>query len=333
VRRRLAAADSAAHALSIGALFCDNDVVRRPPAQRVLPDAKAHPRQAVRAPRPRATMPKYRLLAVDIDGTLVNSNHELTEATRTALLRAKRAGVEIVLASGRRYSRILPLVEPLELNVPLVTASGALVKRAADHATMYRAAFGPGALERCLGVIALHGHEAVLYADTYDQGYDFYCASTESRSPLLAEFFERNTGFGQQLPHLMTHPPEGIFAGFAMGTRDEMLALKSELARRLPGELYVHVLRSPRYTGYMCEIAPYGVSKWTAIERLARQWGIRPDEICAAGDDVNDIPMIAAAGLGVAMGNALDEVKAAADRIAPHHDDDGLVAVVDWLLE
>ena len=82
----------------------------------------------------------------------------------------------------------------------------------------------------------------------------------------------------------------------------------------------------------MCEIAPFGVSKWSGIMQLADEWGIRPEEICAVGDDVNDIPMIEAAGLGVAMGNALDEVKAAADRIAPSHDDDGLVQVVRWVM-
>ncbi|MEX0977592.1 MAG: HAD-IIB family hydrolase, partial [Pirellulales bacterium] len=84
-------------------------------------------------------MPRYRLLAIDIDGTLVNSDNELTEPTRTALLRAKQAGVEIVLATGRRYSRVLPLVQPLALNLPLVTASGALVKRASDHRTLFSA--------------------------------------------------------------------------------------------------------------------------------------------------------------------------------------------------
>jgi hypothetical protein len=67
--------------------------------------------------------------------------------------------------------------------------------------------------------------------------------------------------------------------------------------------------------------------------RLAEQWGIAPSEICAVGDDVNDIPMIRGAGLGVAMGNALDEVKAAADRIAPCNNSDGLVEVVGWLVD
>jgi Cof subfamily protein (haloacid dehalogenase superfamily) len=277
-------------------------------------------------------MPRYRLLAIDIDGTLVNSAHELTEPVRQALLRARRAGIEIVLATGRRYRRVLPLVEPLEMNVPLVTASGALVKRACDHQTLFCAEFAPGVLGRCLEVVSGAGGEAVLYADTYDQGFDFYHLGSRAPREELAEFFDNNTGCGRVWPQLMTAPPAGIFAGFVMGTRDEMLDLKHELARKLPEALYVHVLRSPRYRGFMCEIAPAGVSKWTGVCRLAAAWGIGADEICAAGDDVNDIPMIAAAGLGVAMGNALAEVKAVADRIAPCHDDDGLVQVVDWLL-
>jgi Cof subfamily protein (haloacid dehalogenase superfamily) len=278
-------------------------------------------------------MSRFRLLAIDIDGTLVNSQHELTEATRRAVLRAKGAGIEIVLATGRRYSRVLPLVEPLELNVPLVTASGALVKQAADHTTLYRAEFAPSSIERCLGIISDAGYEAVLYADTYDQGFDYYVVNPLSQQAELAEFLERNAGFERTAPDLMTRPPEGIFSAFAMGTREQMRRLKDELERCLPGQLYMHVLRSPRYSGFMCEIAPAGVSKWIAVNRLAEEWGIRPEQICAVGDDVNDIPMIAAAGLGVAMGNALDEVKAAADRIAPRHDDDGLVQVVEGLLE
>jgi hydroxymethylpyrimidine pyrophosphatase-like HAD family hydrolase len=112
-----------------------------------------------------------------------------------------------------------------------------------------------------------------------------------------------------------------------------MLALHDELQCELPGLLYTHVLRSPRYIGYMCEIAPYGVTKWSGIQRLAAEWGVSVAQMCAVGDDVNDIPMIEAAGIGVAMGNAQPEVKAAADYIAPSHDEDGLAAVVEFLLD
>ena len=83
----------------------------------------------------------------------------------------------------------------------------------------------------------------------------------------------------------------------------------------------------------MCEVLRRDASKWTAVLHLAELWGVEPSAICAVGDDVNDLPMIQGAGLGIAMGNAAPEVKAVADRIAPSNNDDGIVEVVRWLLE
>ena len=149
----------------------------------------------------------------------------------------------------------------------------------------------------------------------------------------MAEYLSLNLGCERVWPQLMSDPPDGVFAGFATGTREQMWALHEALQARLPGHLYTHVLRSPRYRGFMCEIAPEGATKWSGVKHVAEMWGIAAADICAVGDDVNDIPMIEGAGLGIAMGNAVPEVKAAADRIAPCHDDDGLVHVVEWLLE
>src|SRR5689334_19298289 len=109
----------------------------------------------------------YKLLALDIDGTLVNSRDELTPATKEALLRAREAGVQLVLATGRRYSRTLPLVVPLGIEVPLVTATGGLVKNPLDHRTLFQARFDRFALLQMLEFLASQGYDAVLYGDTY----------------------------------------------------------------------------------------------------------------------------------------------------------------------
>jgi len=271
-------------------------------------------------------MPRYRLLAIDIDGTLVDSVDELRPPVATALRRAAAAGV-------RRYSRVLPLVEPLGIEAPIVSASGALIKDALDHRTLHVASLDRADLVGVLDVIAQHGFDAVMYADTYAEGFDFYCPRLTVDEPSLAEYLELNPGSARELPDLMTNPPPGIFAGFAMGTQSQMTALEAALQAALPRRLYTHVIRSPRYRGYMCEIAPAGATKWSGIRRLADDWNIRNDEICAVGDDVNDLPMIVGAGLGVAMGNAVDALKAAADRIAPTNDADGLVEVVRWILD
>lgn len=276
---------------------------------------------------------RYRLLAVDIDGTLVNSRDELTPGVRDALQEAAAAGVKIVLATGRRYSRALPFAEPLGIRAPLVTASGALIKDPFDHRTLFRAHLERSDLLEVLKVTSSHGFDAVLYGDTFAEGFDYYCPKLTGVGPELAEYYTVNAG-SERLQHdLMHNPPHDIFAGFSMGSRAQMFALEAELNQKLPGKLYLHVIRSPRYQGYMCEIAPAGATKWSGVRHVADEWQIADHEICAVGDDVNDLPMLVGSGLGVAMGNAVDELKAAADRIAPHHDEDGLAEVVRWILD
>ncbi len=273
-----------------------------------------------------------RLLAIDIDGTLVNSANQLTPGVCAALRRAQSAGIRIVLATGRRYSRTLPLVAPLALDLPLVTASGALVKCPLSHQTLFQAEFDPQALRAMLAHLDLNGHHAVMYSDSFAAGFDFYCRTLDVDTPELTDFYTFNRNCARVMPSLLSDPPSGLFAGFAMGRQMPMWTLCDELQRLWPAQLEVHVLRSPRYLGYMCEIAPAGITKWSGIRQLAEQYGIADAEICAVGDDVNDLPMIRAAGLGIAMANAVPVVKAAAQRIAPSNDQDGVAQVVDWLL-
>jgi Cof subfamily protein (haloacid dehalogenase superfamily) len=283
--------------------------------------------------KPGTATPRYRILAIDIDGTLVNHREELPPETIAALALAKQAGVTIVLATGRRYSQTLHLVEPLGLSVPLVTAGGALVKNPSDHRTLFATLFERTLLHALLREIEVYRHEVLLNGDTYAEGFDYYQPHLQTRNPHLAEYLELNPGRGRHCPELYAAPPHDVFAGFVMGTRDEMLVLQSQIHLKFGTAVSTNVLRSPRYHGFMCELAPAGVNKWSAICHLASQWGIAAENICAVGDDVNDLPMIRGAGLGVAMGNAVPEVLAAADRIAPTLDDQGVVRVVQWILE
>ena len=184
-----------------------------------------------------------------------------------------------------------------------------------------------------LAIVDRRGFDPVLCADTFLEGFDFYYLQQAPRTPELAYYLSRNLHRSRLWPGLVGSPPPGIYGGFSVGTLDQMRELEAVLQKELPGKLHTHVLHPPLYTGFFIEISPAGVTKWSAIQRLANAWGIDEKEICAVGDDVNDIPMIRAAGLGVAMGNALPPVKAAADRIAPTQDEDGLVQVVQWLLE
>ena len=282
---------------------------------------------------------RIRLLVLDVDGTLTDSRHEVPATTRNAVRRVREAGVRVMLATGRRYRDTLPVADILGIDAPIVTASGALVKQPPGHATLHRAAFAPGVLADVVARIVAAGHEPILYTDSFAHGYDFHCrtlagadaaASGEGRG--VREYLGRNRHLADVRPDLHAAPPAEAFAGFAMGTHEEMLALEAELLAAHPHRLSVHVIRSPRYRDWMCEIAPAGVTKWSGVTAVAAGWGIAAAEICAVGDDVNDLPMVRNAGLGVAMGNAVAELRAAADRVVATHDNGGIAQVADLVL-
>jgi hydroxymethylpyrimidine pyrophosphatase-like HAD family hydrolase len=284
-----------------------------------------------------------RLLVLDVDGTLCNSRHEVSAATCAAVGRVREAGIRVVLATGRRYRDVLPVARQLAIDTPLVTASGALVKDVLTHDTLARAEFAAGVLEGVLGMIVGRGHEPILYTDSFADGFDFHCRSLALAAPSdpgepddgsrgVADYLHRNRMLANVLPDLDRAPPRGVFAGFTMGTRAEMLDLEQALHAAWPGRLSLHTIRSPRYLNWMCEIAPANVTKWSGVAAMATRWGIAPAAICAVGDDVNDLPMIRGAGLGIAMGNATPDVLSAADRVVATHDDGGIEQVADLLI-
>jgi hydroxymethylpyrimidine pyrophosphatase-like HAD family hydrolase len=289
--------------------------------------------------KPAAPPGRIRLLVLDVDGTVTNSRHEVADTTRRAIDRARAAGVRVMLATGRRYRDALPVAERLAIVEPLVTASGALVKRPGDHATLERAAFRPGVLPEVLGIVIGMGHEPVVYSDSFAAGFDFHCRSLAAAEAAdaaagrgFAAYLARNRDVARVEPDLHRQPPAEAFAGFAMGGGEAMAALEARLVASFPGDLALHTILSPRYSEWLCEIAPAGVDKWTGVMSVAAGWGIAAEEICAVGDDVNDLPMVRAAGLGIAMGNARPVLQAAADQVVGTHDDSGIEDVVDLVL-
>jgi Cof subfamily protein (haloacid dehalogenase superfamily) len=277
-----------------------------------------------------------RLLVLDVDGTVTNSRHEVAESTCRAIRRVREAGVRVMLATGRRYRDALPVAERLEIVEPLVTASGALVKRPGDHVTLRRAAFSPGVLAGVLETVVELGHEPVVYTDSFTAGFDFHCRSLAAAeaTPVrgFGEYLNRNRNLARVEPDLHTQPPADAFAGFAMGGEQAMARLEAELLGRFADTLSVHTIRSPRYAEWLCEIAPAAVTKWSGVAAVAGDWGIPAEAICAVGDDVNDLPMVRAAGLGLAMGNARPELKAAADAVVGPHDGSGIEDVAELVL-
>ncbi len=277
---------------------------------------------------------RFRLLALDVDGTLLDPSGTLRPATAAAVARASQAGIRPVLCTGRRYRRARPIAEQLGLDAPLVCNSGAIVKDPAGHRTLWRADLDPAIVRTVLGILQAHELPVVSFTDADPAAADFVIAAFPTGRAEFDEYVALNRTHAALDPAWMDAGARltGHFHLCAIGTRAEMLAIEAVVFAALGGSIRTFVQRSPRYLGTMCEVLRADASKWSAVLHLAALWGIEPGEICAVGDDLNDIPMIAGAGLGVAMGHAPPEVRAVADHVTGDHEQDGVVRLVDDVL-
>jgi Cof subfamily protein (haloacid dehalogenase superfamily) len=286
----------------------------------------------------------FRILALDVDGTLLDPDGTLRPRTAAAVARAAQAGIRPVLCTGRRYRRAQPIAEQLGLDAPLVCNSGAIVKNPADHRTLWRADFEPAVAALVLQFFGQLDQPAVVFTDRSPNESDFIVAAYPSGREFFDDYVCQNLRHAEVnpawrwptaahgRPPASQQPRDPVFHICAIGSRAEMLAFQQVAHDQIDGRIQSFVQRSPRYLGTMCEVLRHDASKWTAVLHVARLWGIEPAAICAVGDDANDIPMIQGAGLGVAMGHAHSDVLAAADLVTAGHDEDGVAMLVDNVL-
>ena len=292
------------------------------------------------------TMPAHRfqILALDVDGTLLDSGGNLRPRTLAAVARAAQAGIRPVLCTGRRYRRAWPIAEQLRLDAPLVCNSGAIIKEPAGHRSIWRADFEHSLAADVLELFRSYDQPAVVFTDrglddpdfiiaaypTGHDGFDDYVRQNREHAEIDANWRPAVTSHTDHAP--TQHARDSVFHICAIGTRSRMLEFQTAAHGQIAGKIQTFVQRVPKYRGTMCEILRHDAGKWAAILHLARLWGIEPSAICAVGDDVNDIPMIQGAGLGVAMGHARREILAAADLITGRHDEDGVAMLVENVL-
>ena len=250
------------------------------------------------------------------------------------MARAAEAGIRPVLCTGRRYRRALPIARELGIDAPLVCNSGALVKSSADHRTLWRADLPLDLVADLLDLFAARGDLPLSFTDRPPDGPDFVVERDPAGLPLVDDYL------GQNRPHAEVDPGWTRSPGRSephchlcvIGERHAMLDTQAAVMDRFAGRVTTFVQRSPRYLGTMCEVLRHDASKWSALLHLAELWGVDRTEIVAVGDDMNDLPMIAGAGLGVAMGHAPESVRAAADHVTHDEENDGLARFVEDVL-
>ena len=275
------------------------------------------------------------LLALDVDGTVLDPAGKISPGTSRAIRRVESRGVRVVLCTGRRFGRALPIARELNLRTPLICNSGALIKESDRYRTLWRADFQSSLFEQLIRIFRDRDHPMIGYLDGPFGGLEFVVPSRSTGKPGFDEYVELNAEHAEVddgWPEVSNDPGREVFHVCAVGTRRAMLDFEASLLDGLSGQIRTFVQKSPRYTGWICELIRHDASKWSALLHLAEHWGIDPGAIVAVGDDRNDVPMIEAAGLGVAMGHAPPEVREVADLVVGDNDRDGLAEFLESVL-
>jgi Cof subfamily protein (haloacid dehalogenase superfamily) len=287
---------------------------------------------AARDVQRQGTMP-YRMIAIDLDGTLLASDGSVPQRAKAAIHSALGAGLLVCFATGRNWTESRSILDTVAHHATAVFVSGAMVMDTRHEVTLHRTMMAPDLAREVCAVLEELGHSALALQDTHKTGGIDYLA-TAGKAPNEAERLWREVTqtVVQEVPSLATWPHDHTIRIGIVAPPQEVAEALRQLTDRFGERIVSHSIRVPAYGVDVMEVFDPAVNKWQGILHVARMHGVAEHEIVAIGDDVNDLPMIRQAGLGVAMGNARDEVKAVAQRVIGRNDEDGLATFLEQLV-
>ncbi len=271
-------------------------------------------------------MTPIRLLVLDIDGTILDSHGDVPDANRDAIARAINAGVEVALATGRRYDFARPIFEKLPAPLTLILSNGAIVKTR-DGRTLMRSLLPRQVARDVLVRVPEHRGNAAVIFDRPREGQVVF-EVIDWDHPRHHRFFASNRPFLSEMNPLeecLTEDPiQVMFSGGCV----EMRRLFDDLQQ--PGGDFSVTLTEYEHRDFsLVDVVRAGCSKGTALRAWAARRALEPQDIMAIGDNLNDLQMLEFAGTPVVMGNGLDELKARGWAVTAHNDDAGVAAAIE----
>jgi len=265
----------------------------------------------------------YKLIALDLDGTLNNDEKRITGKTLSSLMRAQQNGIRLALASARPSPGLYKerdLLRLQEYGGILMSYNGGRIVDAASGRTLYETAMDIGYAKQVLRQL-----EDLPVTPILDDGKQFY-VTDKGGYKVSYECQNNNMTCTEvdNLAHWLPFAPVKIL----MSVDPAILSqIQATIAAFLPKNLHI-IQTAPFYL----EVIPRQINKGQGILDICKSLRIPPEEVIAFGDAENDIPMLRTAGLGIAMGNATESVKAAASRITLSNNDDGIAAALETIL-
>ena len=275
--------------------------------------------------------PDIRLIAIDIDGTLLDPHFQVSAANLDALRRAHDRGIEIILVTGRRHTFALPIAKALGFDLWLITSNGAVTRSTNGEAFHRDLLPRSTALKLVQYMIDFRGN-CVLTFDHEGKGA-LALETMEELNLSIQKWLEKNSQyleFVRPLERCLTEDPiQAMFCGTVakMGTAMEHLA-RAQFTDEITVLRTQYIARDLT----IVDVLNQGCSKGHAVERWATHRGLAREQVMAIGDNYNDIEMLAFAGFPVIMGNASDDLKQNGWTVTLGNDQSGVAAAVEQVL-
>lgn len=260
-----------------------------------------------------------KMIAIDMDDTLLNDEKQITEANITAVRAAVKSGITVLLATGRMYEAALPYARQLGLNVPLICYNGALVKGSTDGQILFEHTMDPATSR----AVFQYGRKIGLHMQGYWDGQVF----TDKLNADSRRYSKMINLPVREIGSKLADEPHKTYKILGMAEPAAFTAQWQALHTEFSEQ--IDITTSIKY--YM-EILTPGIDKWTAVADLADRWGFSKDQIMCIGDSLNDLAMLTNAGTGVAVANAAPEIRQAATWTVADNNRSGVAEAITKIL-
>lgn len=260
-----------------------------------------------------------KLIATDMDDTLLDNHQKISQRNEAAIKQAAAQGIKVVFATGRMFISAQTYAKELGMDVPLVAYNGGLVKGSVSEKVYY---------EKKVELSTAHDvlqycHEKKFYIQYYKDENLYIEAPNDFSARYMSIAHITPIAIGEELYHPTAAPNKLL----VMTSSEEFDKAWQDIAQRFAGRLDV----TSSKTNFL-ELMEPGVNKWSAVKAVGEMYKIKPEEIMCIGDSNNDLPMIANAGIGVAVANAPEPVQKAAKIVTASNDNDGVAMVIEQIL-
>jgi Cof subfamily protein (haloacid dehalogenase superfamily) len=257
-----------------------------------------------------------KLVAVDMDDTLLDGTLNVSPRTREAIDKAHEQGAFVTICTGRMFSSAKPFALDLNMRTPIITYNGGMIRSAFTKEMLFHKTIAPDVAGKLVDFfrekgwyLQSHMNDELYVAERCEKAIFYESLAGISAIPIGEKFYT------------MRHEPTKMLA---MAEPHEILEIQKIINKEFAGEVFAATSKST----YL-ELTHPSVNKGHALGLLAESLKISREEVMAIGDSNNDIPMLEYAGFGVAMGNATDKIKAVAKAVTGHHNAHGVAEAIE----